>query len=639
MPNPNDFDNQADFMKVCVPMRVKEGDKQEQAVAACLGMWRNKGKSLTRADVVASLSNAIKQDSEELIAFGAELKDLGGGKVGGLLVRYTTKVDPDLTMDYFDAATEIHTPETLDVLYNHGQDATLKRQVLGKATTKREDAGLWVEAQLNLRDEYEKAIYRMAQQGKLSWSSGALSHLVEREPAGKAMHIKSWWIGEASLTPSPAEFRNSVTTLKALTSDQAALTDADAQTAVNHKETSIMDAEEIKAATEKAVADALAQRDAIQKAESEKQAALTAAEEAGYKKAMDDIIKNRKAPAFNVIPNGTPEENNGGVTAFKTWVRTGQENSELIRPDGWDTKAAFNITTGGSGGFLVPDILYSQIIAKRQLASWVRIAPVQHFQTPADHLLVPVESTSATAFTRTIEADSYTENEPTVNQVDLVLYKYTKLIKMSEEFVNFQQTNFDAWLVGALARAEAVTENTIYTTGTGGGEPQGINASGAATAGNTVTTTLVLVPGDLVSLVGQLGAGYNTGSAECGYLMANATKWYAKGLSSSNYFAYIPTPVRSPNAGGPQTSGTFGDEGFNGYPAYISDDMPSYASATNRAVIFGNWNFFGVVEKPGMMVQRNPYLYMANGQIGLFASIYRGGGVLQKEAFYYLVAK
>jgi predicted phage gp36 major capsid-like protein len=30
---------------------------------------------------------------------------------------------------------------------------------------------------------------------------------------------------------------------------------------------------------------------------------------------------------------------------------------------------------------------------------------------------------------------------------------------------------------------------------------------------------------------------------------------------------------------------------------------------------------------------------MANGQIGLFVSIYRGGGVLQKEAFYYLVAK
>ena len=36
------------------------------------------------------------------------------------------------------------------------------------------------------------------------------------------------------------------------------------------------------------------------------------------------------------------------------------------------------------------------------------------------------------------------------------------------------------------------------------------------------------------------------------------------------------------------------------------------------------------------VVQRNPYLYMGTGQVGIFASIFRGGGVLQSEAFYYL---
>jgi predicted phage gp36 major capsid-like protein len=37
-----------------------------------------------------------------------------------------------------------------------------------------------------------------------------------------------------------------------------------------------------------------------------------------------------------------------------------------------------------------------------------------------------------------------------------------------------------------------------------------------------------------------------------------------------------------------------------------------------------------------MIVQRNPYLYMGTGQIGIFCSIFRGGGTLQAEAFYYL---
>lgn len=45
MPNPADYQNKDDFMKVCVPMRIKEGDAQDQAVAACMNIWNNKGKS------------------------------------------------------------------------------------------------------------------------------------------------------------------------------------------------------------------------------------------------------------------------------------------------------------------------------------------------------------------------------------------------------------------------------------------------------------------------------------------------------------------------------------------------------------------------------------------------------------------
>ena len=123
----------------------------------------------------------------------------------------------------------------------------------------------------------------------------------------------------------------------------------------------------------------------------------------------------------------------------------------------------------------------------------------------------------------------------------------------------------------------------------------------------------------MTQLIGKLGAGYNV-PGETGFLMANASKWYFKSVSSSNYFAFIPTP-----------SG--GD--FFGYQAFISDDMPAIA-ATNKALLFGNFNLYGVVEKPGMLVQRNPYLYMANGQVGLFANIFRGGAVLQSEAFYYM---
>jgi predicted phage gp36 major capsid-like protein len=56
-------------------------------------------------------------------------------------------------------------------------------------------------------------------------------------------------------------------------------------------------------------------------------------------------------------------------------------------------------------------------------------------------------------------------------------------------------------------------------------------------------------------------------------------------------------------------------------------------------VLYGNFNYYGIIEKPGLLIQRNPYLYMANGQIGLFATMFRGGAVLQAEAFYHTVGK
>ncbi|MFH0825445.1 MAG: HK97 family phage prohead protease, partial [Pseudomonadota bacterium] len=181
--------------------------------------------------------NENTRTEDVLVALGSEIKDLGDGKIGGYLVRYTTDKDPDLTGDYFDATTEIHAPDSIPLLYNHGMDAKMKRRVIGKVTTKTDDVGLWAESQMNLRDEYEKAVYRMAIQGKLGYSSGALSHLVDREPAGKAMHIKTWFIGEASLTPTPAEYRNTVTTLKSLVaSEQAALSDEDVEKSKPTKE-------------------------------------------------------------------------------------------------------------------------------------------------------------------------------------------------------------------------------------------------------------------------------------------------------------------------------------------------------------------------------------------------------------------
>lgn len=43
MPNPNAYDNQNEFISVCIPKVISEGTAkdQEQAAAICYSMWRD----------------------------------------------------------------------------------------------------------------------------------------------------------------------------------------------------------------------------------------------------------------------------------------------------------------------------------------------------------------------------------------------------------------------------------------------------------------------------------------------------------------------------------------------------------------------------------------------------------------------
>lgn len=150
-----------------------------------------------------------------LAYYCGDAKALGGGRVGGYLVRFTGPTEPDLTGEFFTKDTEFGTNSQPPVLYHHGMDGRMKARIIGSSSLKFDDIGIWIEAQLDLRDEYEKAIYgTLVEGGKAGWSSGAGT--VEVLPMGKVGWIKTWLIAEASITPIPAEPKNGVSPIKSL---------------------------------------------------------------------------------------------------------------------------------------------------------------------------------------------------------------------------------------------------------------------------------------------------------------------------------------------------------------------------------------------------------------------------------------
>jgi len=142
------------------------------------------------------------------------------GYVKGYLVRFGDTKATDLEGDYFTRSTDYGFPMEegkrvpLNVYYHHGMDAQVGKKSIGTGFIKMDSEGLWYEAQLDLADEYGKMVAKLCKQGKMGFSSGAAAHMVERKSMGGASEIIRWPIAEASITPTPAEFRNSVKSLE-----------------------------------------------------------------------------------------------------------------------------------------------------------------------------------------------------------------------------------------------------------------------------------------------------------------------------------------------------------------------------------------------------------------------------------------
>lgn len=532
-----------------------------------------------------------------LVTFGGEVKALGDGKVGGYLVRFSTPLDPDLESDFFDKSTDLGVIDdsNLPVYYQHGMDGTIKGRRIGRGVCKFDDVGLWLEAQLDMRDEYEKMILQMAEQGKLGWSSGAAGHLVSREAVGKSYHITSWPIAEASLTPTPAEPRNSAVSLKSLMETEPAA-EPEVEATIEPEPAAEPEPE-------------------ITNGELKMEDELKNEIAEAVKAAIADQVPVNAGGLKNVNVTKDPKHSASFGKALMAWA-TGDNPAGFTKgvemnmhPE--SVKGAWEGGTDNEGGYAVPDDFYNGIIEQRDLASWVRQAPVMRFVTGRDRILIPTESTAGTKLVVTDEEAAYDENEPVFGQAALTIYKFTKMLKISEELMDGDAVGLEAYLASTIARAQAKAENYYCTVGTGSGMPQGLVY--ASTSSSVMMATAdTIVSTDITGARAVLNSGWDI-PGEVGAIMAPATAWYIKGITGSP-FQFVDTP-----AGG--AGMLFGEK------VYLAPDCDALTVHSGKVITWANFNAYAFAERQGVVIARNPYLYQANGIVGIFAKS-RFGGVL-----------
>jgi hypothetical protein len=177
----------------------------------------------------------MQPETELWVYDGGAVKSLDDkGRIGGHLIVWGDSLTPDATAwrDYFTPETDLGRfvkAGPIDLIFHHdlptvgkGKDGGpianhLAGRELGEVKATADDVGLWVEGIQHVRDEYEEAVKDMVRAGKLSWSSGAVSHRVvrQRQPNG-AHKVMRWHVVEASLTPTPGEPRTRAVALKSL---------------------------------------------------------------------------------------------------------------------------------------------------------------------------------------------------------------------------------------------------------------------------------------------------------------------------------------------------------------------------------------------------------------------------------------
>jgi len=545
-------------------------------------------------------------------------------------------------IDGRDLDGEAFTPETdiwlkvgdkVNLTYYHGFDPDTigKKQkipaLIGRATyVGADERGHWFEPVLDSEEPLAQRLMK-ADITELRASSGAINHLVRKDAGGL---ISVWPVGELALFDIN-EWRlpaNDFAVIEAKTEKIAEAIPEAEESAVdaveesveadNNKSISIIPMEENIMDEEKIVEEEV-------KAEEPKVDIKTIVDE--IRKSVVEELKSEpglergertvKAPA---VIDGLGEKSY--KSAFWNYVRTGEESD--IRKAVKLNVGPLNETTTTEGGYLVPDDEYGSIIAKRDEESIISRLGLMRVTTNRDKYNFPTESGSLSKFTKVAEEGpiSAAEDEPIFGQVPVTIYKFTKLIKISEELLEDENSNLEAFLTNAIGRAVAETENYYALVGGGTTEPQGAFVGG--TAGLTLDDDTTIGVAEIPELMGKLGSPYHNGAV---WVMNPATWFYLKGLTGSQFIF---------TSGVARLSGTVDGPTLEGYPVILNSNVAAIG-ATNKSLLFGNFNYMGFVTNRGLRIRRLNELYAGTGQVGILATYRFGCAVLQAEAFQYAI--
>ena len=290
--------------------------------------------------------------------------------------------------------------------------------------------------------------------------------------------------------------------------------------------------------------------------------------------------------------------------AYSLYLKYGKnsldsEQRNLLNTRGTSTQV---VGTDSLGGYLVPDTWQPEI-EKAMLDYSGIMQAARIIRTAGGNALYwPTEDDTTTLALKTAEAAATTVADLTFAEKTLNAYKYTSMIKVSEELLQDAAYDIQAEIINAFGPRFGRILNQECTTGDGTGDPNGVVT--ATSAGKTAASATAITFLEVLDLKHSIDPAYRN-SPNFGFMFNDAVLLYLKKLVDGD-----SRPLWSPSYRDGQA------DTIDGTRYWLNQGMDSTINASSKLMLCGDFSKYIIRIAKDMSVTRLNELYADNGLVG-----------------------
>lgn len=346
---------------------------------------------------------------------------------------------------------------------------------------------------------------------------------------------------------------------------------------------------------------------------------------------VENLVASRAAKHFEQKDTigktwtSTATEDRGKEKAYEEsytqYIRFGassltQEQRSMLQTRGTSPQA---VGTDSLGGYLVPDTWQPEI--EKAMLDYSGIMQAARILRTAggNRLYWPTEDDTTTLAVKTAESAAATVADITFGEKQLDAYKYTSLLKVSEELLQDAAYDILGEVTNSFGPRFGRVLNQECTVGDGSGDPNGVVT--ASTLGKTTASATAITFAEVIDLKHSIDPAYRN-APNFGFMFHDTVLAYLKKLAIG---ASDARPLWTPSfiQGQPDT--------IDGTKYWINQGMDSTINTASKIMLCGDFSKYIIRIVKDMTIVRLNELYAENGLVG-FRGVMRFDGELINTA-------